>query len=411
MELENNISNEWKEVQIGEANIHIGDGNYSSKYPKSSDFINVGVPFISAGDFRNGRIDSSKFRFISEEQHCTLLKGQLKRGDVLIVSRGNGVGQVAYVEKEFEDCNINAQLVLLRCDNEEVFNLFLYYLLYSPNYQKIMANFTTGSAQPQFTNQAIKQIPISFPPLPEQKAIAKILTAFDDKIELLQSQNMTLETMAQTIFKEWFGKYKIGDELPEGWRVDSLSEIADFLNGLALQKYPPKKGYETLPVIKIRELKQGITSNTDRANTELDAKYIIDSGDVLFSWSGSLEVVIWQYGKGALNQHLFKVSSEIYPKWFYYHWVLHHLKEFKGIASSKATTMGHINRKHLDLAEVIIPDKETFKKLNFLFSPILEKIENNQNLIQSLTKTRDTLLPKLMSGQVRVNNIKQTANA
>jgi type I restriction enzyme S subunit len=145
---------------------------------------------------------------------------------------------------------------------------------------------------------------------------------------------------AQTIFKEWFGKYQIGDELPEGWRVGKLSEIADFLNGLALQKYPAIQGKETLPVIKIRELKQGVTENTDKANTELDKKYIINNGDILFSWSGSLEVVIWKYGKGVLNQHLFKVSSKEYPKWFYYHWTLHHLKEFKNVAANKATTMG-----------------------------------------------------------------------
>ena len=411
MGVEKNIPEGWVETTLGDL-IEVKHG-----FAFKGEFITE-VPYneilVTPGNFKvGGGFKSAKFKYYSGDIPEDYV---LKSKDIIVTmtdlsKEGDTLGYSARVPTDKKTYLHNQRIGLVLFKNEKLDKEFAYWFLRTRHYQKSMVNSSTGSTVSHTSPNRIKEYSFNLPSLPEQKAIAKVLTAFDDKIEILQAQNKTLETMAQNIFKEWFGKYQIGDELPEGWRVDSLSEIADFLNGLALQKYPPKKGYETLPVIKIRELKQGITSNTDRANTELDAKYIIDSGDVLFSWSGSLEVVIWQYGKGALNQHLFKVSSEIYPKWFYYHWVLHHLKEFKGIASSKATTMGHINRKHLDLAEVIIPDKETFKKLNFLFSPILEKIENNQNLIQSLTKTRDTLLPKLMSGQVRVNNIKQTADA
>ena len=404
----NNIPDGWMETTLGEVAL-IG----SSKRIFFSEYVDKGIPFYRSKEIiqkQKGNNISTEL-FITDKKYDNLKKnfGAPKENDILLTSVGT-LGIPYRVKKNeifyFKDGN----LTWFR-DYQNIESAFLYNWFLSSTGKHELNKITIGSTQSALTISGLKSIEILLPPIKEQISITNIINSFDDKIELLQAQNKTLETIAKTIFKEWFGKYQIGDELPEGWRVDSLSEIADFLNGLALQKYPPKKGYETLPVIKIRELKQGITSNTDRANTELDEKYIIDSGDVLFSWSGSLEVVIWQYGKGALNQHLFKVSSEIYPKWFYYHWVLHHLKEFKKIASSKATTMGHINRKHLDLAEVIIPDKETFKKLNFLFSPILEKIENNQNLIQSLTKTRDTLLPKLMSGQVRVNNITQTADA
>jgi type I restriction enzyme, S subunit len=404
MGLENNIPEGWKMTFLSDITNYIRRG-ITPKYCE-----NESVFVINQRCIRDNKVSLLNARFHDLSLKDVGDEKRLKSGDILICSTGVGtLGRVAQYKLNDTSATVDSHVTIVR-PNADIFKLFLGLLLSGKEREiEFLAEGTTG--QTELPRTSLGLLPINLPPLPEQKAIAKILTAFDDKIELLQAQNRTLETMAQTIFKEWFGKYQIGDELPEGWRVDSLSEIADFLNGLALQKYPPKKGYETLPVIKIRELKQGITSITDRANTEIDEKYIIDSGDVLFSWSGSLEVVIWQYGKGALNQHLFKVSSEIYPKWFYYHWVLHHLKEFKGIASSKATTMGHINRKHLDLAEVIIPDKETFKKLNFLFSPILEKIENNQNQLQSLTKTRDTLLPKLMSGHVRVNNIKQTADA
>ncbi len=275
------------------------------------------------------------------------------------------------------------------------------------------------------------------PPLPEQQAIASVLSAFDDKIELLREQNKTLEEIGQTIFERWFvdfeceNKGKNGDggetprneigetprrgvstgagngtqkSLPEGWSVGRLSEIAEFLNGIALQKYPVEDENNYLPVIKIRELKAGITAQTDKASKSIDSKYIIDDGDVLFSWSGSLEVVIWQYGKGALNQHLFKVSSEKYPKWFYYFWTLYHLPEFREIASHKATTMGHIQRHHLDQAQVFIPDEKILKELDSQISPILEKIMLINQEIQSLARTRDELLPRLMRGEVRVND-------
>jgi len=335
-------------------------------------------------------------------------KFKLVKGDILIARTGNSIG-VHYLVKSDLVSVFNNGLIRLRTNAKANYE-FIYKIIESNNFDRYVQSIAYGtSTQPNMQINVLLGFDLLLPPIKEQVAIAKILTAFDDKIELLQAQNKTLETTAQTIFKEWFGKYQIGDELPDGWRVGKLGEIAEFLNGLALQKFPPISGEETLPVIKIRELKQGITSITDKANTNLDKKYIINNGDVLFSWSGSLDVVIWQYGKGALNQHLFKVTSENHPKWFYYFWILHHLREFRGVASDKATTMGHINRKHLDLAEVIIPSKESFKELNNLFIPLIEKMENNAQQIQTIKQTRDILLPKLMSGTLRVNEFKENA--
>ena len=262
-----------------------------------------------------------------------------------------------------------------------------------------MSSMTTRAS---LNTETINILPILLPLLPEQQAIASLLFSFDNKIELLREQNETLGKTAQTIFQEWFGKYWVDDKLPEGWRVGKLSEIADFLNGIALQKFPPENDMEYLPVIKIRELKAGITEQTDKASKNIDIKYIINDWDILFSWSGSLEVVIWKYGKGALNQHLFKVSSEKHPKWFYYLWTLYHLGDFRNIASNKATTMWHIQRHHLDQAKVIIPNNEVFKKLDWLFNPIIEKIILINSEIQTLSRTRDELLPGLMSWKIRI---------
>jgi len=329
-----------------------------------------------------------------------------QEGETIIVGRvGAYCGNVFYETQPFW-LSDNALGVKAK---ETSYEKFLYYKLVSMK----LNNHAIGGAQPLLTQTLLKELEINLPPLPEQKTIADMLSSFDEKIELLREQNKTLETLAQTIFKEWFVHFNYPDatgemvdselgEIPKGWRVGKLSDIADFLNGLALQKYPPIKGKETLPVIKIRELKQGVTVQTDRANTELNKKYIINNGDILFSWSGSLEVVIWKYGQGALNQHLFKVSSETYSKWFYYYWTLFHLREFRSIAANKATTMGHIQRKHLDEAKVLISSDDIMNQGTALFTPMIEKIIITNEQIQTLSKSRDTLLPKLMSGQVRV---------
>lgn len=297
---------------------------------------------------------------------------------------------------------VSNDVLIFRGNIKIIDKKFLYFLLS----QDLFFDYTVKSAKwtkmPRWDKDAIFKFPFFLPPLPEQQAIAKILSSFDGKIELLKEQNETLEKMAQTIFEEWFGKYGMDDELPEGWRVGKLSDIADFLNGLALQKFPPKNDWTDLPIIKIRELKSWITSVTDFASSNIDKKYIIQNGDILFSWSGSLEIVIWKYWIWALNQHLFKVFSEKYPKWFYYLWTLYHLDDFRNIASNKATTMWHIQRWHLDLAKVIIPDNPKIQELNKIFEPIIQKFEDNEIQIQTLSKTRDELLPKLMKGEMRV---------
>jgi type I restriction enzyme S subunit len=221
--------------------------------------------------------------------------------------------------------------------------------------------------------------------------------------------NQTLEAMAQAIFKEWFVDFnfpgfdgELVDGLPKGWRKEPIDKSIEFLNGLALQKYPPLSDDDFLPVIKIRELRQGVTNSSDKASTQIPEKYVIENGDILFSWSGSLEVVMWCNGQGALNQHLFKVSSEKYPKWFYYYWTKYFLPKYQATASDKATTMGHIQRRHLTESIINVPDFDLLNIANDILEPLLEKLKTNSLQIQSLTQTRDTLLPKLMSGQLEV---------
>ena len=284
-----------------------------------------------------------------------------------------------------------------------------------------------------FDSLKCREIPnfeLTIPPIKDQFEVATLLGAMDDRIVLLHETNATLEAIAQALFKSWFvdfdpvhakqqGRAPEGlDEataalfpdsfeesalglVPRGWRVRPLDEIATYLNGLALQKFPPTDN-SWLPVIKIAQLRKGDTADADRAGRNIKPEYIIQNGDVLFSWSGSLEVEIWCGGEGALNQHLFKVTSDSYPKWFYYLWTKHHLENFRQIAASKATTMGHIQRSHLSQAKVIAPPDVFVSAVSEYFEPLLDRWISTALQAQTLATLRDTLLPRLISGQLRL---------
>lgn len=288
---------------------------------------------------------------------------------------------------------------------------YLFYLVATEEFTNIANSGSSGTRMPRADWKQLEKSEWNLPDLPTQKQIAQILSSLDDKIELNLQMNQTLEAMAQAIFKEWFVNFnfpgfdgELVDGLPKGWKRESIDENIEFLNGLALQKFPPLDEEEYLPVIKIRELRQGITNSSDKASTAIPQKYIINDGDILFSWSGSLDVVMWSNGKGALNQHLFKVSSEKYPKWFYYYWVKHFLPIYQSIAADKATTMGHIQRRHLKESLINVPNSEFLEKANDVLEPIFDRLKNNSIQIRTLTQTRDTLLPKLMSGELEIKN-------
>ncbi|MDP2752300.1 MAG: restriction endonuclease subunit S, partial [Rhodocyclaceae bacterium] len=291
-----------------------------------------------------------------------------------------------------------------------------------------------GSAsQASITLNDIFGFKFTCPPIPEQRAIAHILGTLDDKIELNRRMNATLEAMARALFKSWFvdfdpvrakmeGRQPLGltpeiaalfpdafedselGEIPKGWEVRSLDKTAHYLNGLALQKFPPGDD-PTLPVIKIAQLRKGDSVGADRCNTDLPPAYIVQDGDVLFSWSGSLEVELWCGGSGALNQHLFKVTSPEFSKWFYYLWTLYHLDEFRLIAAGKATTMGHIQRGHLTAAKVLISPPPLLDAMTRIMSPLINHIIASRIQSRTLATLRDTLLPKLLSGELRVANL------
>lgn len=298
--------------------------------------------------------------------------------------------------------------------NNNVDAEFLYYLLSQDLFFAYVMSGANGSKMPRGDKQQIMNWEIEIPSEKEdQRCIASILSSLDRKIELNNKINADLEEMAQAIFKNWFvdfepfkdGKF-VDSELgmiPEGWKVGRLTEVASYMNGLAMQKFPPENNEDSLPVLKIKELGQGFCgTDSDRCSCNIKDECKIHNGDVIFSWSGTLLVDVWCGGDCGLNQHLFKVTSKDYPKWFYYYWTKHHLQEFIHIAKDKAVTMGHIKRGHLEEAMVAIPDNDSMEKAHELFEPILSKMISLRLESSRLSLLRDTLLPRLMSGEIEV---------
>jgi type I restriction enzyme S subunit len=289
----------------------------------------------------------------------------------------------------------------------------------------------SGSAIPSTSRESFYNLSVRVPPLSEQRAIAHILGTLDDKIEVNRRMSKTLEEIARAIFKSWFVDFdpvrakmegrdpglapKIAalfpdrlvqtenGEVPKGWTLRPLSSLGRFLNGLALQKFPPDND-EFLPVIKIAELRAGQWTNGDKASPSIPEDYVVNDGDLLFSWSGSLLHRFWCGGRGALNQHLFKVFPQGVPAGFLFEAIGQHMPEFRAIAADKATTMGHIQRRHLDEALVAIGSDAVMQTAGEIIGACHERALLADKQSRTLAALRDLLLPKLMSGEIRVKD-------
>ena len=339
------------------------------------------VPFTSGTKFRNG--DTIMARITP----C-LENGKIAKVSIL------DEDEIGFGSTEF---------IVLRA-KEEIDEDYLYYLTCSSIVREPAIKSMVGSSGRQrVQTDVVQNLEIEVPPYKEQRTIGKILKDIDDKIKLNNEINNNLEQQAKTIFEN---EFLFLEFLPKDWKQGNLLNIANYLNGLAMQKYRPAIDEEGIPVLKIKELRQGYCDdNSELCSTNIKLEYIIHDSDVIFSWSGSLLVDFWCGGTCGLNQHLFKVTSDKYDKWFYYAWTKHHLEHFITVATDKATTMGHIKRDELEKAKVIIPNSTDYKRIGVLLQPIYEFIIKNRIENKKLIFLRNTILPKLMSGEIDVSEI------
>ncbi|QIY82409.1 restriction endonuclease subunit S [Chryseobacterium sp. NEB161] len=374
---------------------------------------------------RHNKIDYSFAQYINDQKKYNEEK-YLKVGDILINSTGQGTaGRVAFVDKLPTGKKVITDSHILVVRTENYFeSKCLNYSLFS--IEKQLQTFMDGSTgQGEFDKQRLFNVIVNYSKENSvQQKIANILKDIDNKIELNDKLNDNLEQMAKTLYDYWFvqfdfpnenGKpYKssggkmvfnevVKREIPEGWEVKSLYDIAEFINGLACQKYRPlNENEDYLAVIKIKEMNDGLSQNTEKVTVDIPEKHKIYDGDVLFSWSATLDVKIWSLGKGALNQHIFKVTSSKYPKYFYFFEISNYLQHFKMMAELRKTTMGHITKDHLIESRISVPPLKIITELEKIIDPYLENILTNRKQNQQLSDLRDWLLPMLMNGQVKV---------
>lgn len=404
---------EWKEYKLGDiANIQTGP--FGSQL-HNEDYVDIGTPIVTVEHLGKRKFTKQNLPMVSDSDKNRLSKYILKEGDI-VFSRVGSVDRCSFVSKDEEGWLFSGRCLRVRCS--EISNpLFVYYYFCTSYIRQYVKNIAVGATMPSINTGLLSQLPIILPSLPTQQKIANILSSLDDKIEVNRRINEQLEELAGALFKSWFVDFEpfkdgefVDSELgmiPKGCTTISLSNMADYLNGLAMQKFRPLQGEEGLPVLKIKELGQDSCNETSElcSPSLVDEKYIVNDGDVIFSWSGTLLVKLWCGGICGLNQHLFKVTSKKYPKWFIYLWTKHHLDRFIRIAKDKAVTMGHIKRGELDTSYAIVLDDDKMKELDDLISPIIEQIINNNVECRNLSTLRDTLLPKLMSGEIDVNEV------
>jgi type I restriction enzyme, S subunit len=400
----------------------------------------VGPYMVTAKDIRGGKIDYKSARHTSWDAFENDLtdKSRPKKNDVLLTKDGS-IGRIAICDRE--DICINQSVALIR-PNDQVIPLFLKYLLEAPRYQERMESDSGGSTIKHIYITRVDKMQVAVPPVNEQQGIADILSTLDYKIDLNRRMNQTLEAMAWAIFKDWFVDFgptqaKIAgrpaylspeiwalfpatmdcDDRPNGWRQRPVYEIAEFANGAAYKDMHFSPDRVGLPVIKIAELKAGVAANTKFTTTELGEKYRINSGEILFSWSGnpdtSIDTFIWDGGPAWLNQHIFRVRENgTTPRATIYFQLRSLRPVFTEIARNKQTTgLGHVTAGDMKRLMVCDPHHSIALAYGEIAGPLFEQIANNQFESHTLTTMRDLVLPKLMSGEIRLREAEKVLEA
>lgn len=377
------------------------------------------VPLFIGKTVRNGKININFDWYISKKISDTLDRSKLSKKCIVIPYVGT-VGDLAIYDGSYS-AHLGSNIAKIELnDNCGYTEEFIYYFLKSPYGQTLLLRDIQGAVQKNITMQSIRNIELPIININEQKKIVESIKCIDDKIENNNKINEELETMAKTIYDYWFLQFEFPNEegkpykssggkmvwneelkreIPEGWEVGNLYDIADFINGLACQKFRPIDNNK-MPVVKITEMHDGITENTEFVRSDIPEKNIINNGDILFSWSATLETMIWNGGKAGLNQHIFKVMPKNYPKYYVYMQLSSYIINFIQMALARKTTMGHITTDHLKQSKIVLPPKSLTKKYNNMIENQFLMQTKNKEQNKELTSLRDFLLPLLMNGQV-----------
>ncbi|ELB2965946.1 restriction endonuclease subunit S [Vibrio parahaemolyticus] len=428
------MSCNWPRVQISEVCELIVDC-----VNKTAPRVDYETPFkmIRTPNVKGGKITLNDCRFVEEDTYEKWTRrAKVLRDDVLL-TREAPMGEVGIVDFD-ETVFLGQRIMQYRADRSKLDPHFLLYSFLSSDLQhQFNMHEGSGSVVSHIRVPDCSKFELNLPPLDVQKDIAGVLKKLDRKISVNQQTNQTLEQMAQAIFKSWFVdfdpvKAKMNGEqpegmdaataslfpeklveseiglIPEGWVETPLYDIAEYINGAAYKKFEPNNEGIGLPIVKIAELKAGITQKTGFSTVDMPAKYRLEDNDILFSWSGnpdtSIDTFVWALGEAWLNQHIFKVVPKSVLSRDYVLCLLKFMRPvFAEIARDKQTTgLGHVTVKDLKRLTVALPSEELLIKFNEKVSAIIAQnfslVKQNQNL----EKLRDTLLPKLLSGEIEL---------
>ena len=385
---QNTVPEGWQVVKLGEFPIQIIDNDRGKNYPKEAEFYNSGhCLFLNTKNVTSKGFVFTETKFITKEKDSILRKGKLNRNDIVLTTRGT-IGNIAFYDKKipYENVRINSGMVIVRPDGiDPRFNFQLFKYL-----KTRFLNFSSGSAQPQIPIRDIKEVRTLLPPLSEQKAIAEVLSSLDDKIDLLRKQNKTLEDMAQTLFRKWFLE-DAGDD----WEIGILGDIVELETGKKVGKGQPHyleigdidistRGYD----IEGKEKCTVSGAVTVPKNTLLVSKVRPTRGAITITKS---EVNV----SGAFTRIKF-TNKYIYP--------CVNRASFFGYLGKVSTGSTYPTCKDSDILnyEIAIPPQKLLNAFNETVTPCFDKIQYNRLQVQHLKNLRDVLLPKLISGKIRV---------
>jgi type I restriction enzyme, S subunit len=423
---------------IAEGVLEIGDGYRA----KNEELGGDGLIFLRAGHVQDTSIDfEGAERFHSRLE--TRIRNKLaKAGDAVITTKGNSTGRTMYVSSAMPPFVYSPHLSYWRgLDPQRISGRFLHYWSNSPEFQEQLAGMKASTDMaPYLSLIDQKRLQISLPSICEQRAIAHILGTLDDKIELNRRMNETLEAMARALFTSWFVDFdpvrakaegrdpglakpladlfpsRLVDsdlsEIPEAWSAVPLYDMAAYVNGAAYSAFQPNGERRGLPIIKIAELKAGVTPQTKFSDVRMPKKYRINRGDILFSWSGnpdtSIDTFVWPHDSAWLNQHIFRVVPHCAQERAFVLTLLKHLRPvFAEIARDKQTTgLGHVTSADLKRLLVVRPSDGVMRAWNATAAALLDRAFQNEVEVHSVATLRDTLLPKLLSGNLRLRETK-----
>lgn len=407
------LPNGWIEFRIKDK-FQTGSGA-TPLSTKKEFYENGNIPWINSGELESPHINSTS-NFITQLGFESSNTHLFAKNTVLLAMYGATAGKASLLE--IEACT-NQAICAIK-PNDDFSSLFIKYQL--DNLYDYLVSLSSGSARNNLSQEGIGNLTLFAPKTKdEQEHLIRILRYIDSKIENNNKINAELESLAKTIYDYWFLQFEFPNEegkpykssggkmvwneklnrmIPDGWKDGNLYDIAEFTNGLACQKHRPIKNNQRLLVIKIREMHNGFTSETEWVRDDIPQKYVIEDGDILFSWSATLETIIWTGGQGALNQHIFKVSEKNCAKYYVFMQLAEYVKNFVAMAEARKTTMGHITSDHLNQSRIVLPCTQVIDSFEKKVTPLFTSIIKNKQESIELSKLRDFLLPMLLNGQV-----------